>query len=334
MDALIGGVGALVAAAAASLFVLRLIRGRLVDVPNERSSHRNPTPRGGGISIVLGVMSGLLIAGHAHAPLTAAFFLALTLGAIGFIDDVRGLAVSVRLSLQVTVGTVGLVWVIDRLPDPTWLAAISAVIAAIWIVGYTNAFNFMDGINGISAGQLIVAGVCWAIIGEIQDLEVVTVIGAVTAGAALGFLPWNFPRARFFMGDVGSYFCGGWLAACTIVGIQLGVPSFAMLAPLLIYGADTAITLFRRIARGEPWYTAHRDHVYQQLVVGGWSHVRTTAFYAVVAMAVAASGLMWLVESTLPSAIGSTLAAIVLAAYLASPAALQRFRVRQTKGTS
>ena len=300
--------------------MLRFAGRWILDVPNERSSHAVPTPRGGGISIILGVGTGLLIGGLADDQVPAAFVIALVLGGIRFVDDVRGIGVSVRLVAQVLVGVTGLVWLVDTLPNPTWIGAIVAVIAAIWSVGYTNAFNFMDGINGISAAQLIVAGATWVIVGTLRDLDTVTTLGAVTTGAALGFVPWNFPRARFFMGDVGSYFSGGWLAAVSIVGIQLGVPALVMVAPLLVYGIDTATTLVGRVARGEPWHAAHRDHVYQRLVVGGWSHAEATGFYAAVAGAVAGSGLLWLSDSTGLGVVGLVLIAVALASYLASPA--------------
>lgn len=318
----LGGLTAMLVAMGASPLVLWLVRGRVVDMPSERSSHDAPTPRGGGISIVLGVVAGLLIAQPSSTPVTAAVLLALALGVVGLADDIRGLPVVPRLCLQVLIGAIGLFWLVDGLPDAVWAAVAIGGSVTIWVVGYTNAFNFMDGINGIAGAQLIVAGTFWTMIGAIRDLNHVTIVGLVTAGAALGFLPWNFPKARFFMGDVGSYFSGGWLAACTIVGIQSGVSAFAMTAPLFVFGADTSVTLLRRVARGEVWYRAHRDHIYQQLVIGGWSHTMTTGFYAAAAVFVAAAGLLWLSQSALLAGVGSAIAAIVLIAYLTSPATL------------
>ena len=334
MGALAGGAVAFIIAAAASPLVLRMISGRIIDIPSERSSHRQPTPRGGGIAIVAGVAAGLATAQlPGHMPV-AAVMVAVGLGTVGLVEDIWGLRASVRLGLQSGGSAIGLVWLLDGVTGPFWRVGLIGFLALFWIVGFTNAFNFMDGINGISGAQLVVAGATWVVTGSLLDIAAVTALGGITLGAALGFLPWNFPRARFFMGDVGSYFSGSWLATSTIVGIRLGVPPFVMAAPLLVYGADTTFTLLGRIRRGETWSAAHRTHAYQRLVSGGWTHTKTTLFFTAVTATVAGSGMLWLSGSPLLRASGTAIAAWALAYFLAAPALIRRMpRPRGGLGT-
>jgi UDP-N-acetylmuramyl pentapeptide phosphotransferase/UDP-N-acetylglucosamine-1-phosphate transferase len=144
-------------------------------------------------------------------------------------------------------------------------------------VGYTNAFNFMDGINGISGMQAIISGSGVAIMAVLVDqaeLHSIALAAALVAGSAVGFLPHNFPRARVFMGDVGSVPIGFVTAGLGVVfAFKAG---FWLLLPLVLlhsnYILDTSITLLRRIARGEKWYLPHREHFYQRLIRSGFSH--------------------------------------------------------------
>ncbi len=319
MEALEAGTVALIVAAATSPIVLRVVKGRVVDIPNRRSSHTVPTPRGGGVAVILGVLAGLLVGLPMRGPVGAAFGTGFLLGVVGLWEDIRGLRISVRLTLQVLVSMAAVLWLLASLETRTLPYVVAVILAVFWLVGFTNAFNFMDGINGISAAQLIVAGLAWMIIGVVEGIELVTVSGAITAGSSFGFLPWNFPKARFFMGDVGSYFSGGWLAMIALLGVGMGVHPAAMLAPLLVYVADTTYTLTRRVARGEDWLKSHRSHVYQRLVISGWSHVKTTLFFTVVAVMTAMAGVAWTFESATLAIIGSAIAVTVVGAYLLSP---------------
>nr|MDT0665727.1 hypothetical protein [Micromonospora sp. DSM 115978] len=147
-----------------------------------------------------------------------------------------------------------------------------ALVGPFWVAAFVNAFNFMDGVNGISAVQAMVAAVAYAVLGALHDVAALTTAGAVIAGAAAGFAPFNMPRARIFLGDVGSYSFGAALAVLAMITLLAGIAPEAALAPLVVYLADTGTTLLRRVRAGETWHKPHRSHVYQQLATAGWSH--------------------------------------------------------------
>lgn len=267
--------------------VCRLLsRVGLLDKPNDRSSHAVPTVRGGGLGIVvivlvLGGAAGL----HPPSVLSVAWLLLLFgLAGVSFCDDLRSLPWKVRF------GTHGLV-------SAAFLCALSrqggfeglsvpmasglGVVLFLFLAGYANAFNFMDGINGIAASQAAVTGlgtIAVAVAAGVSFTHPALVLAAIMAGAAAGFLPHNFPKARMFMGDVGAVFLGFGLAAIAVWiaadrGWWLLVPLGCLHANFIL---DTAITVARRILRGEVFHQAHREHFYQRLVRAGWSHTRVT----------------------------------------------------------
>ena len=123
-----------------------------------------------------------------------------------------------------------------------------------------------------------------------EEVRILTLGGLTVAAAALAFAPFNFPRARMFLGDVGSYFLGGWLGALAVYGVAAGIPPEAVLAPLALYVTDAAATLLMRIVRHEPWLSPHKAHVFQRLVQLGWSHVRTTLLVAALMVVLSGSG--------------------------------------------
>ena len=154
------------------------------------------------------------------------------------------------------------------------------IVAAVWITGFVNVFNFMDGVNGISAAHALIAGIAYACYGAWGQHRFLQYAGLAVAVSALMFLPWNAGRARVFLGDVGSYALGAALAVLAARSVLLGVPAEAVLGPLVLYLADTGWTLQRRIRAGEPWLQSHRMHVYQQWCDAGWSHQEVTLLTA------------------------------------------------------
>ena len=270
-----------------------LLRWQIIDSPNERSSHTRPTVRGGGIAIittVVGVGLGFICRSE-RQPLLVAGLGTLALAVVSFIDDLKSIGAAIRLGCHFLAAVAVLIALgissitLGLSPDTGMLvpAIASGVLGCLWIVGYTNAFNFMDGINGIAGGQAAITGLGMALltaltVGEFSSPPVL--LSLAIAGAALGFLPYNFPSARMFMGDVGSAPLG-FLLGFLVIWLAKSAGAW-LLIPLALLHAnfvlDTAITLLRRVARGEQWHEAHREHFYQRLVRSGKSHAFVTGW--------------------------------------------------------
>lgn len=263
--------------------LLPWLRTRVVDHPNWRSSHATPTPRGAGIAVLIGFAAGCLAAEFWQSGGAAAVFTAgVLLGILGFADDLSELDVGFRFGCQAVVCAVALV-VVMRPDDAPHIALMAC--ACVVAVGYTNAFNFMDGINGMSALSAAVAALWFVSRSSAAGHPTVAYLCLALAAAALAFLPWNVPRAAAFLGDVGSYAMGSTLA---LVGVFLwheGVPLGAVAAPLVVYVSDTGVALIRRIIARRSWHEAHREHVYQRLVDGGRSHTTVAATVACISAA-------------------------------------------------
>ena len=306
-----------VALVATGVAIPLLRRARVLDVPNHRSSHIDVTPRGGGIGVVAGVAAGVLLGGIDHdvvVVLSGAAVAAL----VGLVDDLRGLGAMTRLAAQVLLAAVVALLLLARRDEAVYLLVLGGAAAVVWLVGCLNAFNFMDGINGISGLSALVAGGWYAWLGHDLSYDALQVAGLALAGAALGFLPWNAFRARVFLGDVGSYGLGFGIGGLALVALLAGASWLEALAPLAIYLADTAWTLADRVRRGETWHEAHREHVYQRLVIAGWSHQATALLVAGLALLVCVLA-GW---AALPIAAVGTL--VVVAGYVALPRLVAR----------
>jgi UDP-N-acetylmuramyl pentapeptide phosphotransferase/UDP-N-acetylglucosamine-1-phosphate transferase len=305
--------------------VLRAIRHRLLDEPNDRSLHDTATPRGGGVAVVLGALVAVSFTpglSEWRAPLALA---AAGFGVLGLLDDLRHLPALTRLALQVLMAVVVAPRLLVGLTGPLAWKAVFIAGVLLWLVSFVNAFNFMDGINGVSALQAVVVGLAWWVVGRAEDVPALAGPGLVIAASAAAFVPFNFPRARMFLGDVGSYFIGGWLAVLVVVGLREGVPVEAVVAPLAIALADTLSTVIRRVRRGETWYEAHAEHVYQRLVHAGWSHTSTTVFVGAAVALCCVLGVTTMALETWPSRLVADAGlAGILAGYLASPNLLAR----------
>jgi UDP-N-acetylmuramyl pentapeptide phosphotransferase/UDP-N-acetylglucosamine-1-phosphate transferase len=312
--------GAFVATLVGIILSMALLRrANVVDVPTDRSSHTRPTLRGGGLGPAVVALGFVAFVPGLEANIRVSMLIAGGLFALlGLADDLRDVSPLARFLGQLAAAGVAVPWLLVGLDGPLLLVAVGAVLAVLWVVSYVNAFNFMDGINGISAAQAIAAGGAFGIAGTWTGSPAVGALGAIVAGVALAFLPFNFPRARLFLGDVGSYFFGAVLALLVLVALRAGFTLEAALAPVAVYLADTGTTLARRFWQGEPWHQPHRDHVYQRLVKLGRSHtqVSTLVFSAVLVCSLA--GMLTLV---MPAARPFALAviALVLALYLFSP---------------
>jgi UDP-N-acetylmuramyl pentapeptide phosphotransferase/UDP-N-acetylglucosamine-1-phosphate transferase len=300
----------------------------VLDRPNARSSHARSTVRGGGIAIVAAVClsAGLLIRPGSPARIEEILGAAAVLAAVSLVDDVRSLPALVRLGWQFAAASAGLLALAGAslhgglLPGQgsEVARALAGLLGLIWVVGYANAFNFMDGINGIAAGQALLsslgmAGVALGAGGRWTSAPILLCLAV--AGAAGGFLPHNFPRARMFMGDVGSAPLG-FLLAILVLWLAKDLGGW-LLAPLVLLHAnfvlDTAITLVRRALRGERWYEAHREHFYQRFIRSGRSHSWVTLWEMGIEC-----GAIFVVWATFRGSTGVRwgAAAVVLAAWL------------------
>jgi UDP-GlcNAc:undecaprenyl-phosphate/decaprenyl-phosphate GlcNAc-1-phosphate transferase len=304
----------LVACVSTGLAIPLLRRADVVDVPNGRSSHISAVPRGGGIGVLVGVAVAVAVAGVRPQPAVVVVGAALIAGLLGLLDDVRALSALARLTVQAALGLIVAGWLTSQHVSQSSLVAVGAVAGTFWLVGYVNAFNFMDGINGISGLSAVVAGGWYGWLGQHYDQPTIAVLGLALAGASAGFLPWNVPRARVFLGDVGSYGIGMVVGCTSLIAVLDGIPVWVAVAPLAIYLADTAWALAKRLVRGESWREAHREHVYQRLVDFGWSHMAGAALVAAAAMFLA------VISTVLPVGWFSVCALGVGLGYLALPA--------------
>jgi UDP-GlcNAc:undecaprenyl-phosphate GlcNAc-1-phosphate transferase len=309
--------------------VALLRRLAVLDVPGSRSSHAVPTPRGGGAPIAVGLLAAAAVApgvgdtGLAFA-VAVGFF-----GLLGLADDLRGLSAIARLGLQAAGAACVATLLVLRLPLPAFALVLAVLAGTVWLAGFVNAFNFMDGVNGISGAHALVGGVTYACLAGWKHDGFGVAAGLALAAGAVAFLPWNAVRARVFLGDVGSYSIGAALAVLAVRLILLGVPVEAVIGPVALYLADVAWTLQRRIRRGERWLEGHRTHVYQRWCDAGWSHQEVTLMTCALTVLLCLLGAAGMVGGSVLGGMGARVPADlaglgVLAAYLASPGLFAR----------
>ncbi len=270
--------------AVSALLVRLMISVGTLDHPVARSSHTVPTPKGGGVGIAAAYALGTLwllyrykVPGSVATPLCAALLLAL----VSYIDDVRPGPFYFKLAAQIA-ATAGVILAGDRLRDialggaTIHLAALSGVpLTLAWFLFVTNAVNFMDGLNGLASGSICVTGVALAAASAPPlRAEATPLIAGI-----LGFLPFNYPRARIFMGDVGSQLCG--FVAADLAVRAAATPAVALITPLALLPllADVAATLIRRLRAGERLTQAHRGHLYQMANRSGMQATKVAAIY-------------------------------------------------------
>ncbi|PZS81157.1 lipopolysaccharide biosynthesis protein [Stenotrophomonas maltophilia] len=272
--------GALLALALLSALLTWAARGyalrrQLMDQPGERRSHSVATPRGGGIAIVISLLVTAAVAIWAWPEstptvLVASLGLVLVAG-IGWWDDHRPLPAMRRLLVHFIAATLlaGLV----KVNGGSWLLA---ALVLLFTASLINIWNFMDGINGIAASQAVVA-----MLGLAPVLPWPYSLAAVALGlACLGFLPFNFPRARIFMGDVGSGALGYAVAAVlALASVRTDINWILLLVPVSPFLVDAGFTLLARIISGQRWMEPHTQHVYQRAVQAGASHPQVTGMY-------------------------------------------------------
>ncbi len=259
--------------------VRAMIAWPILDHPNARSSHVRPTPRGGGVGIVLAFVAGMaalyLGAHHARLPppqFTGVIGAAVAIAAVSLWDDLSDLRFSVKLAAQggAALVALGSGLVLERLALP-WIGEVSLgwlgpVVTLFWIVGCTNALNFMDGLDSLVGGSVFLAAVILCIVAAGEGGWFVYAASLLLAAGLAGFIPFNLHPARIFMGDVGSQFLGFMMAVLAVAAAGFDAASLSFLiVPLLLFGLlfDAAFTLARRAAMGEYVASPHRTHLYQ-----------------------------------------------------------------------
>jgi Fuc2NAc and GlcNAc transferase len=270
---------------------------RLLDIPNERSSHKNPTPRGGGQAIAVTVLGGTIVAAMlGWIDWNLAIGLSgggAMIAAVGFIDDHRSLSATVRFAVQFLSAGWGMYWmgglnslsVGDTVIPLGFVGTLLGIIGIVWAI---NLYNFVDGIDGLAAGEAITTGVIGGLILLAMGQLGLATVAFLIAAANAGFLPLNWAPAKLFMGDVGSGMLGYLFAVLAIASENAG--AVPLLIWVLLLGAfifDATVTLCRRVAHGEKWYYAHHSHAYQRMVQAGRSHAQVSATILVINLVLA-----------------------------------------------
>ncbi|MDZ7789507.1 MAG: glycosyltransferase family 4 protein [Xanthomonadales bacterium] len=280
-----------------------LLRKRLLDLPEARRSHVSPTPRGGGLALVITLTLAWFVWPGALSGWWQAMLAVLAMALIGWLDDRHPLPARLRFSGQLLVA-VGLLAAVGGLRglavfgvpvDLPWLWTTLGVVGVVWLI---NLYNFMDGSDGMAAVQGLWAGLVIAFLFELGGESMLAAFALAMAGAWGGFLFWNRPPAGIFMGDVGSLALGAGVAACAVLGAATGSVSIwvsFMISALFV--VDATATLVVRVVRGERWYTPHRQHAYQRLLDLGWSHGQVLGLYLlinlIVVLPVIAAAVRW-----------------------------------------
>lgn len=277
------------------------LRREFFDIPNERSSHTTPTPRGAGLVIAVICLTAYSIYIYlGNGTFDLAYVLgALLIAGISWADDLRtvpsvwrfGAHTVAALIVMPSIGSFEQIYV-PIVQETITSKTVGFMITWFWIVGLTNAYNFMDGIDGIAGGQTIAAGIGWYFVGSALGVDSTSFYGGVIACAGLGFTIQNWQPAKIFMGDVGSAFLGYTFAVLPLLAAReitaaaeyktLLLPAAVFLLWLFIF--DALYTFSRRLLNKEKVWEAHRGHIFQKLVISGLSHQAVAGLYGILSL--------------------------------------------------
>jgi UDP-GlcNAc:undecaprenyl-phosphate/decaprenyl-phosphate GlcNAc-1-phosphate transferase len=306
---LVGAIGALLTTPLARILAMR---AQACANPGGRHIHSTPTPLWGGLAIVAGFILANPVMGRIlHLPhLPPRQYLGLLIGAaiiviIGIIDDRYHIPARIKFAGQIVAAAFlplfgAGIQVISNpfrpeglLLEAVWLQWLTTI---VWIVVVTNAINLIDGLDGLAAGVSGISCCALAIIGVMKGDAVTAVMAAALAGSALGFLPWNFHPARIFMGDVGAYFIGFMIGGITAIGAFKVATAVTVFAPLLVLAVpllETGTSALRRYLRGQPIFSADREHIHHRLMEMGFSQ-RATAVLMYCVTAICCMIAIWI----------------------------------------
>ena len=296
-------------------FITFAKRKQITDIPTFRSSHTTPTPRGGGVGFVITTLILLLIylilfqppgAGLSAGVLIAALII---ISVLGLFDDKGGLSKRIRFLVQFCTAFIILIFVqgLDWFYIPAiieWNVGLFGIpLGLLWMVGVTNIYNFLDGVNGIATLQGIVSALAWCAFGWMLNEPLLIIANIILCGTLFAFLRYNWTPAKIFMGDAGSVFLGLWFSAMPFWAASLQ-HSFTI-GHTIWFGAillwpflfDGSFTIFKRYRNGENIMDAHRSHMYQRLHIAGWSHQKVSSLYGAFAIVCTLLGLTFLYSS-------------------------------------
>ncbi|MBR5389794.1 MAG: undecaprenyl/decaprenyl-phosphate alpha-N-acetylglucosaminyl 1-phosphate transferase [Clostridia bacterium] len=271
---------------AVKMFAIKI---KAIDVPKDaRRMHKVPIPRAGGLAIFAGFLIGFLLFGQLTAQSRAILIGALLLVALGVVDDVVALKPHVKFLGQIVAALIPALSgvVVTYFSNPfsnsgyLALGAFSIPVTVIWIVGITNAVNFIDGLDGLACGVSTIATVTMFAIAILYSEVQIAVMMAALAGGCLGFLPYNMNPAKIFMGDTGAMFLGYLLAVTSIQGLFKFYAVISFAVPFIVLGLpifDTAFAILRRVARGQSPLQADRGHVHHRLIDLGFDQKQSVA---------------------------------------------------------
>ncbi|MFQ5787022.1 MAG: glycosyltransferase family 4 protein [Thermodesulfobacteriota bacterium] len=266
------------------------IKHQMLDIPGSRSSHNFPTPRGGGLAISVCCLVATLFFGIGGILESRLFWAFLGGGSaiaiIGWLDDRKSITPMVRFLVQLAAATWA-VLLIGGFPSMNlgvgiislgWFGSILAILGIVWL---TNLYNFMDGIDGIAGTEAVTVGGIGGALLVMSNTWGLALVSWAIAASSLGFLVWNWPPAKIFMGDVGSGFLGFFFAVLLLASERSGaIPLLAWLLLLGVFIGDATFTLFRRLLKREKVWEAHRNHFHQRAVQIGYSHRTVTLVVA------------------------------------------------------
>ncbi len=284
-----------------------ILRREILDIPNERSSHTTPTPRGGGLIIVL-VSLVFYTVGSFFLPVNFhwSFFIgAILIALISGLDDLISVSFGWRflvhtLAAFIVIRDLGF-WQEIYLPfyGSCDFGIVGAILTFCWIVWLTNAFNFMDGIDGIAGLQTVTAGIGWLLIGKMFGLEDAAIFGGILAFSSLGFLIHNWQPAKIFMGDVGSAFLGYSFAVLPFLSSKNEYSNILPIISLTLvfcFVFDSVLTFIKRLLKKEKVWEAHREHIYQKMVIRGYSHQTVTLLYGAISIIISGILILYLIR--------------------------------------
>ncbi|MEK4634143.1 glycosyltransferase family 4 protein [Bacillus sp. 4A_MP3] len=254
-----------------------------VDKPNHRKIHSKTMPRMGGLAIFIGVIVGVVCSGIYHeTKMTAIIVGAFVIIFLGIIDDRYQLSAKVKFIIQLAVGimivSTGLkmeFFSVPFLSERIELGWLSYPLTVLWIVGITNAMNFIDGLDGLAAGLSVIGLSTIAFMAFTGGKVLILSLSLVVIGSTLGFLVYNFHPAKIFMGDTGSLFLGYVISILSLLGLYKSVTLFSIVIPIIILGVpifDTTFAVIRRIINNQPFYTPDKSHIHHRLIAYGLSH--------------------------------------------------------------